>query len=86
MTERVVMQVKGGIGGLRMHEKVMPGCYAKVSDVLAATDEMLDRITLLAGDALGKAERRGRQEGILIGMWIAVAILALVRVIGWSIG
>lgn len=86
MTERIVMQVKGGIGGLRLHEKVMPGTYAKVSDVLAATDEMLDRITVLASDALGKAERRGRREGILIGMWIAFAILALVRVIGWSIG
>ncbi len=86
MSERIKMQVKGGIGGLRMHEKVMPGCYAKVSDVLAATDEMLDRITLLAGNALGEAERRGRWEGIFIGMWIAFAIHALVRVIGWSIG
>lgn len=73
MSERITMQIRGGIGGLRRHEKIMTGSYVKASDVLAATDEMLEKIIKAMGKALAEAELRGRLEGIVIGLWIALA-------------
>lgn len=79
MSERITMHIRGGIGGLRRHEKIMPGSYVKASDVLAATDEMLEEIVKAMGKALGEAKMRGRLEGIVIGLWIALAFSVAMR-------